>query len=86
MNERLLEQKDKKNTFCPNGHRWHYTGKGALQRALDAERRVEQAEQELSRLRALLPPKPGQQQCPVCKRYFKGLGAHQTRMKHWEST
>jgi hypothetical protein len=86
MNEHLLEQKDKKNTFCPNGHQWHYTGKGSLQRALDAERRAEQAEQELRRLKASLPPKPAGQQCPVCKLYFARLSTHRTRMKHWGST
>jgi hypothetical protein len=82
-----------RETYCPNGHKWHYTGLSEaeqLKRQLemvrgvrDAQRsRAERAERSQAALRGVVTRtkrRIAAGRCPCCQVKFADLGAHMTK-------
>lgn len=78
---RLHSEKEKRSTWCPNGHQWHYVGKSDATRLREAEQALALTQQ---RLREAGQGRAHREPCPVCGLRFERLNTHRTLMKHWK--
>jgi hypothetical protein len=86
LNRRLLEKKHTQDTYCPNGHAWHYTGISDAERARRAEARATHADDQLRAAERTTAAYKGQVTrlrkrvsagvCPCCNRTFANLARH----------
>lgn len=91
MEQKLLDQRERVNTFCPNGHQWHYAGKSLeeqlreakakLVHAQDQRQAAERQAAEQSAEMARLRKRASAGVCPCCKRSFQQLARHM-KTKH----
>src|SRR5215472_14470508 len=86
LNERLLSKRVHLNTYCPNGHQWHYTGQSDADRARAAEARATHADDQRRAAERQAAAWKGQATrlrnrvaagvCPCCNRTFQNLARH----------
>jgi hypothetical protein len=85
LKKELLAEKAGKNTWCPNGHAWHFTGKTAEQKLREAQQERDAAVAALRAERAkpkVYETSAPRDECLVCHRKYIRLSTHLTCSGH----
>jgi len=91
LDRQLLDKRAGKNTWCPLGHQWHYTGKTDAEKLADEHRRhqatrdlLHQEERSHQATRGHLTrarKRAAAGLCPCCHRSFQNVQRHM-KSKH----
>ncbi len=77
--DRLLAEKERGSTYCPNGHQWHYRGQSLEATITQLKLRVQEKDNAIDaerKKRERLERRVQRGICLYCKRTFGNLAKH----------